>query len=134
MKTLRIDSPFLSKFKNSTPLYIKSEEELAQSIMEEIGNILSTKLKLPGKFQDIKDRDSPYAYGVRDLQSVGISPEELDTFKNHCKVAILSYECRLIDIEINNISFDKDRQILMLNIQCTPKQTEKKFAMKINVL
>jgi predicted component of type VI protein secretion system len=132
MNNLKIDAPFLDKF-NRSSVYISSYEELYDSIIEEISKILSSKLRTPGSYQNIQIIDSPFSYGVRDLQSVGTSTEDLADFKEHCRAMILRFENRISDLEIDDISFDKEKQNLKMNITCVLKHFDKKFTAEIKI-
>lgn len=126
----KVDLPFLEKF-NQSSVYIDSYGGLCQSIVEEIGNILFSKLKLSGKYGDFKD--IPFSYGVRDIQSVNASFEELRNFKTHCEEAILNLEPRLESIEISDIKLDKEKQVLNLKIICLPKHHKQNFITEIKL-
>jgi predicted component of type VI protein secretion system len=132
MKNLKIDAPFLSKF-NRQSIYITSETELYQSIIEEIGNILSSKLRVIGDYRNPKVKDSPFCYGVRDLQSIGTSSEEMEEFKLHCRTMILNFEPRIQDIEITKIFLNRETQNLRLDVTCFLKNGNRKFSTEISI-
>ena len=123
----RIDAPFLTKF-NRKSAFIKSEDELYISIMEEIGNILSTKLKT----REIS-YDSPYSYGVRDLQSIENSEESKNIFKDNCREAILRFEPRVSDVEIIELRFNNISQTLEIELSCQVPLTRGTFSTKISL-
>ncbi|MDR0695404.1 MAG: hypothetical protein LBF56_01355 [Holosporales bacterium] len=128
----KIDAPFLSKFIHGKE-YLDSAEEICRSITEEIGNILSTRLTLSGDHANTRIKDSPYRYGVRDLQSVGVSSEDLEKYKAHCKEAILASESRLYDLEIESISFIKEMQSLQMSMSCVLKGGDYSFLTEISL-
>ena len=111
----RIDAPFLTKFVNNKTFL--THDELIASIVNEIGNILSTKLKQ--KFDD--STKTPYGYGVPDLQSLDSSAESLGGFKEKCCKAILAYEPRVSDVTISDCFIDYKTQMLhmQLTVFCT---------------
>jgi predicted component of type VI protein secretion system len=128
----RIDAPFLSKLSGG-PVYIKATDDLLKSVVDEIGNILSSRLMIPNGYVDGDVYSFPFAYGVRDLQSVGISRENLDAFKSHCRKAILRFECRISDVEIGDISFDKTTQHLRMDVSFTLKDQLTKFTTVVTI-
>ena len=123
----RIDVPFLNKFNRKSP-YIKSESELYASIVEEIGNILSTKLKT----REVST-DSPFAYGVRDLQSLEKSDEAINQFKQQCRDTILRFEPRVSDIDILECRFNDLAQTLELEFNCQVPEIGGSFSSKISL-
>ena len=120
----RIDAPFLSKF-NEGSIYLKTESELFNSIINEIGNILSTKLKMK-----YTSGDSPFSYGISDLQSLENSEDSLNEFKIQCRKTILQFEPRISDIVISDCSFNGLNQCLEIEISCQLKSSEKIFSTK----
>ncbi|MDR3224049.1 MAG: hypothetical protein LBT03_00455 [Holosporales bacterium] len=133
MSKHKINAPFLSKF-NRPFQYFSGHSELCKSIIDEIGNILSTKLKLPGDYRSNVFMDVPFSYGVRDIQSVGISLEDLESFKEHCRLQILAFESRISDLEIEDISFNKEKQNIKMTINCKLKNSEQRFTTNIGIL
>lgn len=123
----RVDSPFLSKF-NQDSIYLNSDEELYKSIIDEIGNILSSKLKITNR-----NEESPFAYGIRDLQSIDNSMDRLNDFKNHCIEKILRYEPRIEDLYINECSINKMNQTLEIELICKIKGKDKHLSTKISI-
>jgi predicted component of type VI protein secretion system len=128
----KIDAPFLSKLSGG-PVYIRSTDDLLKSVADEIGNILSSRLMIPDGYVDGDIYNFPFAYGVRDLQSVGISRENLDAFKSHCRKAILRFECRISDVEIGDVAFDKSTQQLKMDISFTLKDRLTKFTTEVTI-
>ncbi|MDR1332834.1 MAG: GPW/gp25 family protein [Holosporales bacterium] len=128
----KVDAPFLSKF-NRRSAYIESTDELLQSIVEEVGNVLSAKLAIPGSHTAKDIYNSPFSYGVRDIQSIGISSGDLDNFKAHCRRAILAFDPRLLNVEIDNIAFDKCAQRLKMSMTFTINAPPTKLAAEILV-
>ncbi|MDR1365347.1 MAG: GPW/gp25 family protein [Holosporales bacterium] len=118
MTNLRIDAPLLSKF-GVGRTYVKSADELLLSIIKEIENILASRLTIPSDYIDGDIYDFPFAYGIRDLQSVGISQDWLNLFKTCCRKAILKFEGRISNVEIDDVSFDKLAQHLKMSISFT---------------
>lgn len=123
----RVDTPFLTKFNRDSP-YLKSEDDLFASIMEEIGNILSTKLKT---FEI--SYNSPYSYGVRDLQSLENSKESLDTFEENCRRAILRFEPRVSDVTVIKSHINNNLQTLELELSCYVPLANRAFSTKITL-
>ena len=126
----KVDLPFLEKF-NQDSVYIDSYSVLCQSIVDEIGSILFSKLKISGKYMNFKD--VPFSYGIRDIQSINVSYDELRDFKTHCEEAILNLEPRLESIEISDIKLDKEKQVLNLKIICLPKHHKQNFITEIKL-
>lgn len=116
----KIDRPFLSKFNNNS-VYFNSQDEFYKSIVKEIYYILESNLKLSDEYLKLNTCNLPFSYGTRDLQSIETSTEGLINFKIHCKESILKSEPRLSDIEITDISIDKEKQALTLKILCCLK-------------
>ncbi|MDR1034501.1 MAG: hypothetical protein LBL32_01000 [Holosporales bacterium] len=112
---MRIDRPLLEKFTERS-VYFNSKSDFIRSVVSEIGNILSSRLGFTSLI-----KDSPFSYGTKDLPSVNISSEDLETFGATCREAILYYESRLKAVEINDIRVDRDAQIIFLDIVCYPK-------------
>lgn len=112
MNKKRIDAPFLSKF-NRKSVYFDSEEEICNSIINEIGNILSSKLKITDKSEE-----TPFSYGIRDLQSVDNSQDAIEEFKDHCIRQILRYEPRVEEVYINECNLNKMNQTLEIELVC----------------
>ena len=128
----KIDIPFLEKF-NSQSVYFKSSNELYKSIIREIENILSSRLKLTDEYLEVNFKDVPFYYGTRDLESIEISREGLHNFKSHCKKMILACEPRLKDLEFTKIEVNKEKQNLILNIVCYLKKSNGKFTSEIKI-
>ncbi|MDR1475755.1 MAG: hypothetical protein LBI20_00340 [Holosporales bacterium] len=112
---MKVDRLFLEKFSEDS-IYLKSESEFAQSIANEIGNILSCRLGITNHFKDF-----PFAYGTKDLESINISSTDLDEFTSICRESILHFESRLKDIEITDIKINGETQTISLEIVCYPK-------------
>ncbi len=123
----RTDAPFLSKF-NRDSVYLSSENELCESIINEIGNILSSKLKTFDK-----NEKSPFSYGIRDLQSIDNSVDALDEFKIHCMEQILRYEPRIEDLYISECNINKMNQTLEIELFCKIKGKNQNLSTKISI-
>ncbi len=109
MKTVKklMDRPFLSKF-DKVPAYFLSKEEVYESIIREIKNILEANLKSTTR--------SPFEYGTKDIQSIETSNSGIEKFKEHCRETILKLEPRLREVEITEINIDKERQEIKIRI------------------
>ena len=123
----RIDIPFLDKFNSKTPFF-RSESELFASVVDEIGNILSTRLRA----REL-DGTSPFGYGVRDLQSLEGTGEFVERFKAHCREAILRFEPRVSDVFIEDCRFNKITQHLEMDMFVQVKLLNKGFSTKISI-
>ncbi len=123
----RTDAPFLSKF-NRNSIYLNSENELCESIINEIGNILSSKLKTIDKNEKL-----PFSYGIRDLQSIDNSVESINEFKIHCMEQILRYEPRIEDLYINECVINKMNQTLEIELFCKIKGKNQNLSTKISI-
>jgi predicted component of type VI protein secretion system len=128
-----IYAPFLSKFSRES-VYIQSDDELYQSIIEEIENILSSRLKIPDDYTTLLSENTPFSYGVRDIQSIGGSNEEFEKLKTHYRDTILRFEPRLLDIEIGKMQIHRDTQTLKIEMTCVVKNSNKKFTTSISTL
>ena len=107
----RIDAPFLQKFVRKTPFL--NQNELIESIVNEIGNILSSRHQFPGRIK------FPFAYGIQDLLSMDNSVESLNTFKENCRNAILKFEPRVSDVAITNCQSNHLHQSLNIELIIT---------------
>ena len=107
----RIDAPFLAKFVKKTPFL--SQNELIESIVDEIGNILSSRHQAP---EGVK---FPFAYGIHDLLSMDNSVEMMNEFKENCRDAILRFEPRVSDVAITNCQIDYLHQSLNIELLIT---------------
>ncbi|MDR0630585.1 MAG: GPW/gp25 family protein [Holosporales bacterium] len=130
---IKLDHSFLSKF-NNNQIYINSTDELYKSIMKEIENILSSRLKLSNSYKtDYPKMNSPFSYGVRDLQSIESSQETFEDFKIHCQNTILAFEPRLKNITISDIKINKDILMLFIKITIFLKDTKRVFTTEIMI-
>ncbi len=121
----RLDRPFLDKFfKEST--YFQDKREYIDSIIDEISNILSSRLRTVGGFDD-----NPFNYGIRDLLSLDFSRDDLTTFKNQCRSIILRLEPRISDLEITSLKVNTEKQALNFEIVCVLKATGDKIYPKV---
>lgn len=131
---MRIDRPFFEKLKNKS-VYFNDDDEYYRSIIMEIGNIFSSRLKYKDSFldeiMDKKSRDIPFLYGIRDFQS--LNNFDTEKFKIQAREIIIRLEPRIIDFEIISLNFNYQLQRLEMNIRCTIKQNNKKINTKIFV-
>ncbi len=67
---------FLDKFNSSN-------YNIERSVISEIGRILSTKLSYVADISDYTVFRRPYGYGVKDLQSLGLSNDNISQFAEH---------------------------------------------------
>ncbi|MDR0744678.1 MAG: GPW/gp25 family protein [Holosporales bacterium] len=120
------DKPLFEKF-NSKSVLFDSDQEFLSSILDEIDNIISTRLKLRYERGLL---DNPFAYGIRDLQSIDISSESLENFKLHCQKAILASEPRITNIEIVDVKVNNENQAILFDMLISLKDNkfEKKFS------
>ncbi len=114
-KYSKIDRPFFDKFNNST--FFKNENELHNSILTEIANILSANIRIKGNTSELPTTDyNPYAYGTRDLQSLSDVSKIRNEFIEHCKQQLLALEPRIKNCEILNVSLDYMRHFLNFDL------------------
>jgi predicted component of type VI protein secretion system len=117
-----MDRPFLDKIaKGST--YCSGHEEYVSSIVGEIENVLSCRLK---------DKDNgPFSYGVSDILSIGRQSDGLEKFGLECQEIIKKLEPRISDIEITSIVPNNNNQTLELTMTCILKKTGQKIYPKV---
>lgn len=128
----KIDRPFFEKF-NKHNVYFNSQEEYYLSIVNEIGNILSSRLKI----SDIEINnvgglaDIPFIYGIRDIHSVNTL--NTDEFKAQCRDLVMMFEPRITDFEITSITHNQEIQSLELTVRCVIKKNNKTISTTIKV-
>lgn len=97
--------------------YYKSYEEYKNSVIYELENILSCRLR--DSYRDLKE--SPYAYGIRDFLSQEISTANLELFKKEIQMIIKALDPRIFNIEIIEIKVNFEKQALEFSIDCVLK-------------
>jgi predicted component of type VI protein secretion system len=105
--------------------YCKNYEEYVSSIIDEIENILSCRLK--------NKENGPFDYGAPDLLSVGVESNNLEKFKLECQMMIKKLEPRISDIEITNVVPNNNNQTLELTMICVLKETGQKIYPRVIV-
>ena len=65
-----------------------------------------------------KSEETPFSYGIRDLQSVDNSQDAIEEFKDHCIRQILRYEPRVEEVYINECNLNKMNQTLEIELVC----------------
>ncbi|MBQ8651016.1 MAG: GPW/gp25 family protein [Alphaproteobacteria bacterium] len=100
---------FLDKFNSSN-------YNIERSVISEIGRILSTKLSYVADISDYTVFRRPYGYGVKDLQSLGLSNDNISQFAEHCRQAILIFEPRVSDVIIENTEINSNKQHIELSL------------------
>lgn len=121
-----IDRPFLDKLKYGS-VYCKDYDEYISSIVNEIYNILSCRLKSSDKVTQ-----NPFCYGIKDLQSLDLSYNNLESFRIQCEKIIEHLEPRVDKVEISNINILKNTQSLEFSIKCIIKKTGSKLIKKLS--
>lgn len=121
----RIEVPFLSKF-NRKSQFFDSQNELLESIIEEIGNILSTKIR-----SENSTELSPFSYGVKDLQSINDAQENLEAYAKECRKAILRLEPRVTNVSITKCQINKQTQTLEMEISCFVPTVKESFSTNV---
>lgn len=121
----RIEVPFLSKF-NRKSQFFDSQNELLESIIEEIGNILSTKIR-----SENSTELSPFSYGAKDLQSINYAQENLEAYAEECRKAILRLEPRVTNVSITKCQINKQTQTLEMEISCFVPTVKESFSTNV---
>jgi predicted component of type VI protein secretion system len=103
--------------------YCDKYEEYVSSVIDEIENILSCRLKSKGS--------GSFNYGVFDLLSVGIESGSLEKFRLECQRIIKKLEPRISEVEITNVTPDNNNQTLELTMVCVLRETGRKIYPRI---
>ncbi|MDR2074932.1 MAG: hypothetical protein LBP31_01795 [Holosporales bacterium] len=120
----KLDRPFLDKIVVRST-YFSNYEEYVSSIIDEIGNILSCRLK--------NKENSSFNYGISDILSVGSDNDNLEKFKLECQNIVKKLEPRISDIEITDIDSNNKTQTMELTMVCILKETGQKIYPKITI-
>ena len=112
-----LDRSFFDKFNNST--YYKNVNELGKSIISEIYNILSTRLKSViniKKFEGTKS--NPFNYGILDLLAFDNINEmdKIEQVSNNIRKCIMINEPRIKDCHIENLTINNQKQSISFDI------------------
>jgi predicted component of type VI protein secretion system len=97
----RIDRPFFDKFVEEKGR-IETEKEYVGSIVEEVGNILCSRIRVPIELA-LSSTKVPFSYGIIAIESLNISQEDLDIFRRRCELLIVKNEPRLTKVNIVDI-------------------------------
>ncbi len=125
---MKVDRSFFDKFNNST--YISNINELGTSIITEIHNILSTRLKSHINLNTFKSTEkSPFDYGIVDLQSFA----NLNQLSEHIKQCVLLNEPRIKDCHIENININNNKQSINFDILFIINNASECFQSNINI-
>ena len=125
---MKVDRSFFDKFNNST--YINNIKELGESIIAEIYNILSTRLKSHINSSTFKGtKENPFDYGIIDLQSFN----NIEQLSENIKQCIMLYEPRIKDCHIENVNIDQQKQSITFNIFFIIDSYSKCFQSNINI-
>jgi predicted component of type VI protein secretion system len=122
-----VDRAFLDKFKRGST-YCRDYGEYISSIVEEIRNIMSCRLR---SYEGVSE--NPFCYGLKDIVSVSISHGGFEIFKKECRRSILSLEPRISDIEINEVSIDNEKQEMFIDVSCIIKLNGDKINRKLKL-
>ena len=126
--TMKIDRSFFDKFNNNT--YIKNIKELGESIIAEIYNILSTRLKLNINLKNFnRIKKNPFDYGIMDLQSF----KNIEQLSENIKQCILLNEPRIKECIIENVSINTYNQTINFDIIFTIHNYDEYFQNLINI-
>lgn len=126
--TMKIDRSFFDKFNNNT--YIKNIKELGESIIAEIYNILSTRLKLNINLKNFnRIKKNPFDYGIIDLQSF----KNIEQLSENIKQCILLNEPRIKECIIKNVSINTYNQTINFDIIFTIHNYDEYFQNLINI-
>ncbi|MBR1944096.1 MAG: GPW/gp25 family protein [Alphaproteobacteria bacterium] len=112
-----MDRSFFDKFNNST--YLKDVNEFGKSIISEIYNILSTRLRLPINIKDFKGtKNNPFNYGILDLLAFDNinKMDKLEQLSDNIKQCIMLHEPRIKDCHIENLTINNQKQNISFNI------------------
>ena len=125
---MKIDRSFFDKFNNS--IYINNIKELGESIIAEVYNILSNRLKFHINFNKFKGtKSNPFDYGIIDLQSFN-NIEQLSISIKQC---ILLNEPRIHECHIENININNKKQSIDFNIIFIIHNNAECFQSTINI-
>lgn len=125
---MRIDRPFFDKFNSST--YIQDIKELGKSIIVEIYNILSTRIKSHINVNKFKGTsENPFDYGIIDLQSF----DNIEKLSSNIRSSIMLYDPRVKDCYIENININQQQQSIEFSILFTIDQYSECFRSNINI-
>ena len=125
---MKIDRSFFDKFNNST--YISNVKELGESIIAEIYNILSTRLKSHINSINFKGTQyNPFDYGILDLQSFN----NIEELSENIKQCIILHEPRIKECYIENINIDKQKQLITFNILFVIDNYSQCFQSNLNI-
>jgi predicted component of type VI protein secretion system len=118
---------FLSKFCADDSVG-SSSGDLCKSVIDEIENILSSRLKAVGNYNGSHLRSvNPFAYGIVDMQSLDYSRESIESFKKHCRDVILDLEPRLEDVVIHDVRPDQPSRHLVINMTLLLKSSKETY-------
>lgn len=107
----------------SPPLRIFSKEDLQQSVITEIKNLLNTRVKLPkddfeALIQDDSAKGFPELYGLPDFSFFDATNQGTwDNYAYLIKCAITNYEPRLTKVSVKIHHFDNISQTLTASIE-----------------
>lgn len=121
----RFDRSFLEKI-SVGETYHGDYESYKMSVINEIGNILSCRLKSEGGISE-----NPFSYGIKDLLSQDISKDDLDIFRINCQRIVKELEPRILDIEFTDLKVNARRQVLELAMKCVLKLGNQKIYQKM---
>lgn len=125
---MKVDRSFFDKFNNST--YINSIKELGESIIAEVYNILSTRLKSHINFKKFNGtKENPFNYGIIDLQSF----DNIEQLSENIRQCILLYEPRIKNCYIENMIIDNYKQSINFNVLFTIDNYSECFQSFINI-
>lgn len=110
MSNKKIDTPFFQKMVTMSKFI--SFPEYKNSIINEIRNILSSRIK----GNDYKN--SPFLYGIPDIESLDGSLDNLELFKKKSESLIIHNEPRISEIRILNAVMNNNTQLLELQMRC----------------
>jgi predicted component of type VI protein secretion system len=106
--------------------YIESEDEYEDTIISEINNILSSRLKLKRGLANAQ-HENPFMYGIPDIESLDGSQDSLDDFQKRCEKLILSSDPRLSEVKITDVTNDCSKQVIEMKIEAICSLNGKKI-------
>ncbi|MBQ9440857.1 MAG: GPW/gp25 family protein [Alphaproteobacteria bacterium] len=125
---MRVDRSFLDKFHSST--YIQNKKEFGESIIAEVYNILSTRIKSHINMDKFKGtNENPFDYGILDLQSF----DNVEQLSENIKQCIIFHEPRIKECYIENININPKQQSIEFNILFTIDNYSECFKSNINI-
>lgn len=128
------DRSFFDKFNNTT--YFKNVNELGKSIISEIYNILSTRLKSSINLNNFNGtKNNPFDYGILDVLAMDNNNniDKIEQLSNNISKCIMLYEPRIKNCHIENLTINNQKQTISFDIIFTIYTYSDYFRSKITI-